>query len=208
MSVTLDRSQMYRGGQGGHGGPMNQMASDPSRGQTRQMTHDPLDGKTHILYIMYTRDANGIEQLDPNCAEAEYYGSRTKSVVVQDAMKLTERPPWLTVIPTLIAIREGRGNRGNDSANELRALYEKQEEIQTVGIAKPLERDANGFPAFAGLGSSMTNSAMLTVGSIVGINQDPSRYQDGKMNGSSTSQAIQTLMERRQQQRAFTNRAF
>jgi len=198
-SVALDRSSgVYKG---------SQTASDPSKGQapTQAMSHDLLDGKTHVLYVMY--DPSG--RLDPNCAEAEYYASRISSVFIQDAMKLQSRPAWLTVIPTLACLKESRGNQGAESVSELKHLFEQQDQIKTIGIAKPLERDANGFPAYAGLGGSMTNSAMLTVGSVIGLkNQDPNRYQEGKMSGNMSGDAIQNLLDRRQQQRPFTNIPF
>jgi len=197
-SIVMDRAQMHANGQYG------QMASDPSRGQVRQITHDHMDGKTHILYIMHNTDGS----VETNCHEANNIARLLSTVVIQDAMKMQQRPEWLTTVPTLVAIRDGRGNRGNDSVKELWEMHTKQNSMKTVGIAKPLERDANGFPSFAGFGSSMTNSAMLTVGSVVGINQDPSRYQDGKMKGQDMNQALQVMMERRQQQRPFTNRAF
>lgn len=197
-SVILDRSHSFRG---------NQNASEVSQGsgQGRQLTHDPLDGKTHILYVMF--DGHG--KIDPNCSDAYTYAKRIQSVVVQDAMTLVQRPTWLQSVPTLACIAEKRGNTGQESVQELMALLANQEKIQTIGIARPIERDASGFPAFAQMGGSMTNSAMLNVGSVEGMtSQDPNRYSDGKLSSAMATDAIALLMQRREQKLPFTNRQF
>ena len=211
--VAFDRAQARPGAhmpQSQHAQPRSAMMPD-SQGQGRTLTHSPTDGKSHILYVMYAKDPHsGKVQVDANCAEAEYYATRMQStVIVQDAMALAQRPEWLTDVPTMVGLTDGSGYRGKDAVTQvLKSMHQKQESMQTVGIAKPLQRDANGFPAFAQLGSSVTNSAMLTVGSVVGINTDPSRYQEGKLSGTDINAALQRMQERRQQRPAFTNQPF
>jgi hypothetical protein len=216
-SVALDRARMpgYGGGNSmnhsgssmtNHGMYTSRPSAELTQGQGlgRSLTHDPLDGKTHVLYVMY--DEHG--KVNADCAQAVEYAKHLTCVLVQDALKLAERPLWLTVVPTLANLQAKTGNTGPDSVQELLMLCQHQDQMHTMGIAQPLQRDSNGFPAYAQLGSGTTNSAMLTVGSVAGLNQDPSRYQDGKLEPIRANEAIASLLEQRQQRKAYTGIPF
>jgi hypothetical protein len=180
-SVSLQRAAMYR----------NQGQQIQEQLPPRQLTNDPLDGKSYILYFVHGQDG----QIDANCVEAVALARQIDTVALIDAMKVV-RPEWLTKVPCCVDIANRKGTTGEQAAKTLRdVLVAQKSAIGTIGLARPQTEDAPGLPSFASLGHG------TAVGEVSGIGMDASRYVDGKIN----NQTLQAFEERRKQKPSFVS---
>lgn len=158
-----------------------QRTGSPGGDRTQYVSHDPIDYKTHILYIAPNNPGSKIAlELAPKGNEIQI-----KNVT---EMQKSEIPNWLNGVPTLFDVREKRIFKGTHALNELKTLNGSQ--LSGISNNKGIGYDFKTFET-----TSSTCSSGCEIEPII---DDESKYRGDK--GKNLEASIEKMKEIRDRQ--------